>query len=86
MKPSDTGPASPQPSPLRSGREAAPSQLDLFAERGRVTLRHVPKPMASSAVEVETLTADELLELVPKAGPSNVEALCSRLVALSLAG
>ena len=84
MKPSDTGPASPQPSLLRSGREAAPSQLDLFAERGRVTLRHVPKPMASSAVEVETLTADELLELVPKAGPSNVEALCSRLVALSL--
>ena len=85
MKPSDTGPASPQPSPLRSDREAAPNQLDLFAERGRVTPRHVPKPMASSAATpVETLTDDELLELVPKAGPSNVEALCSRLVALSL--
>ena len=85
MKPSDTGFAPPQPSPLRSDQEAAPSQLDLFAERGTVTPRHVPKPMASStATPVETLTDDELLELVPKAGPSNVEALCSRLVALSL--
>ena len=73
MKPSDTGPDPPQPGPQRPDREAGPGQLDLFAERGRVTPRRVPKPIASSAaLPVETLTDDELLELVTKAGPSDV--------------
>ena len=85
MKPSDTGPDPPQPGPRRPDREAGPGQLDLFAERGRVTPRRVPKPIASSAaLPVETLTDDELLELVTKAGPSDVEALCSGIVSRSL--
>ena len=85
MKPSDTGPAPPQPGSLPSHPEPAPSQPDLFAERGTVTPRRAPAPMAScAATPVETLTADELLELVPKAGPSNVEAVCAQVVARSL--
>ena len=83
--PSNTGPAPPQPGRLRSDPEGEPGQLDLFAERGEVTPRHVPKPEASSAaLPLEMLTDDELLDLVPKAGPSNVEALCSELLSRSL--
>ncbi len=85
MKPSDTGLAPSQPVSQHSVPEAAPEQLDLFAERGRVTPRHVPDPGASSAATpVETLTDDELLESIPKTGPSNIEAVCSQLVSRSL--
>ncbi len=85
MKPSHTGPVPPPPGRLSADREAVPDQPDLFAERGRVTPRHVPKPEASSsATPVETLTDDELLALVPKAGPSHIEAVCSEIVSRSL--
>ena len=84
-KPSDTGPALPQHGPLRSDREMARSQLDLFAERGRVIPRRVPDPMAPpAAAPVETLSDDDLLESVPKAGPSNIEAVCSEIVSRCL--
>ena len=82
MKPSDTGLAPPQPSPLRSDRKAAPSQLDLFSERGRAIPRRVPEPPATEPVE--TLTDGDLLESVPKAGPSNIEAICAEIVSRSL--
>ena len=85
MKPSEVGCAPPESGPVRSDREAASNQPDLFAERGVVTRQHAPKPMASSAPKpVERLTDDELLERVPNAGPSNVEAVCSDLVVRSL--
>ena len=85
MKPSDTGSAPPQSRPFRSDREAAPNQLDLFAERGRVIGRRVPEPMAPpAATPVETLLDDDLLESVPKAGPSNIKAVCSEIVSRSL--
>ena len=85
MKPSDTGPAPPQSDPLRSDREATPNQLDLFAERGRVIARRVPEPMARpAAAPVETLSDDDLLESTQKAGPSNIEAVCSEIVSRSL--
>ncbi len=85
MRPSNSGPVPPQPGRSSSDREAAPGQLDLFAERGTVAPRHVPEPEASSvATPVEMLTDDELLDRVANAGPSNVEALCSQLVSRSL--
>jgi len=85
MKPSDTGPAPPQHSRLRSGRETAPRQSDLFAERGRVIPRRNPQPTAPPAPRpVEVLSDDELLALASEAGPSNVEAVCSELVSRSL--
>ena len=84
-KPSDTGPAPPQSGPLRSDREATPNQLDLFAERGRMMARCVPEPMASpAAAPMETLSDDNLLESIEKAGPSNIEALGSEVVSRSL--
>ena len=84
-KPSDTGPAPPQSGPLRSDREATPNQLDLFAERGRVIARRVPEPMAPpAAAPVERLSDDDLLESIQKAGPSNIEAVCSEIVSRSL--
>ena len=85
MKPSDTGSAPPQSGPLRSDREATPNQLDLFAERGRVTARRVPEPMTSpTAAPTETLSDDDLLESIQKAEPSNIEAVCSEIVSRSL--
>jgi len=85
MKPSHIRPAPPQTRAPQSGREAPPSQLDLFADRGRVTPCHSPKPMGSlAAVSAETLTDEELLALVPEAGPPSVEAVCSQLVSRSL--
>ena len=85
MKPLDTGPAPPQSGPLRSDREAAPNQLDLFAERGRVIVRRVPEPMVTpAATPVEAHSDDELLESIQKAGPSNIEAVCSEIVSRSL--
>ena len=84
MKPSRTVSAPQQPVGLRSDQEVAPSQIDLFAERGRVKLPHSPTPGASSAPEVATLTDEELLALVPRAGPANVEAVCSEVVSRSL--
>ena len=85
MKPSHIRPAPPQTRPPQSDREAPSSQLDLFADRGRVTPRHSPKPMGSlAAVSAETLTDEELLALAPEAGPSSVEAVCSQLVSRSL--
>ena len=84
-KPSDTGPAPPQSGPLHSGREATPNQLDLFAERGRVTARLATEPTAApAAAHVETLSDDDLLESIRKAGPSNIEAVCSEVVSRSL--
>ena len=86
IEPSDTGPAPPQSSALRSDREAVPSQLDLFAGRGRVIPRLVPDAMVPpAAAPVETLSDDDLLESVPKAGPSNIEAVCSEIVSRCLA-
>ena len=49
MKPSHIRPAPPQTRPPQSDREAPPSQLDLFADRGRVTPCHSPKPLGSLA-------------------------------------
>ncbi len=84
-KPSDTGPALPQSGSSPSDREATPHQLDLFAERGRVMAHRVPEPMASpAAAPVETLSDDDLLESIEKAGPSNIEAVCSEVVSRSL--
>ena len=85
MKPSDTGPAPPQSGPLRSDREATPNQLDLFAERGRVIARRVPEPMVTpAATPVEALSDDDLLESIQKAGPLNINAVCSEIVSRSL--
>ena len=85
MKPSDTGPAPPDSGALRSDREATPNQLDLFAERGRVIVRRVPEPIVTpAATSVETLSNDDLLESIQKAGPSNIEAVCSEVVSRSL--
>lgn len=86
MKPPRADPASPRPNPACSDREASQRQLDLFAERGEVEPRHSPKAVASSAPTpaVDTLSDDELLELVPNAGPSDVEAVCSEIVSRSL--
>ncbi len=84
-KRSDTGPAPPHSGPSRPDREATPSQPDLFAERGTVRARRVPEPMASpAAAPVETLSDDDLLESAEKAGPSNIEAVCSEIVSRSL--
>lgn len=84
-KPSDTGPAPLQSGSLRSDREATPNQLDLFAERGRVTARLAAEPTAAPAsAPVATLSDDDLLELIHKAGPSNIEAACSEVVSRSL--
>ena len=86
MKPSHIRAAPPQTSSPQWDREALPGQLDLFADRGRVTPGHSPKPMGPLAAvpAVETLTDEELLELIPEAGPSNVEAVCSQLVSRSV--
>ena len=84
-KRSDTGPAPPHSGSLRSDREATPNQPDLFAERGTVRARRVPEPMASpAAAPVETLSDDDLFASLEKAGPSNVEAVCSEIVSRSL--
>ena len=84
-KPSDTGPAPLQSGSLRSDREATPNQLDLFAERGRVTARLAAEPTAAPAsAPVATLSDDDLLELIHKAGPSNIEAAGSEVVSRSL--
>ena len=86
MKPPGAGPASPHPDPARSDREAPQRQLDLFAERGGVEPHHSPQTAASSAPApaVDSLSDNELLELIPNAGPSNVEAVCSEVVSRSL--
>ena len=86
MKPSIGGSA-PQSGSFRSDPDtpAAPSQLDLFAERGTVPPRHTLKPTVSpAATPAEMLTDDELLELIPDVGPSNVEAVCAEIVSRSL--
>ena len=84
-KPSDTGPARAQSGPLRSDREATPNQLDLFAERGRVTARLAAEPTAApAAAPVATLSDDDLLESIQKTEPSNIEAVCSEIVSRSL--
>ena len=85
MIPSGTDPAPPHRRSPYSVRETPPRQLDLFAERGRVTPFHIAKPMASPiATLVETRTDEELLAAVPKAGPSDVETLCAEVVSRSL--
>ena len=85
MKPPRPDPVPPQPRPSRPSREETERQQDLFAERGGVESRRVARTFASSAAApVETLTDHELLELSLKAGPSNVEAVCSEIVSRSL--
>ena len=85
MKPSDAGPPPPQHRAVRPDREVAPTQLDLFAERGQEMPRRVPEPMPSpAAAPVKTLSDDELLDAVPKAGPSTIEAVCLEIVSRSL--
>ena len=86
MKPPGAGSVSPHPDPVRSDREASQRQLELFAERGGVEPRHSPQTAASSAhaPAVDALSDDDLLELIPNAGPSNVEAVCSEVVSRSL--
>ena len=88
-KPPEPGPAPSQSGPSRSDREAAPNQLDLFAERGRVNARRVPEPMAPPAAapaetRLDTLSDDDLLESIQQAGPSNIEAVCLEIVSRSL--
>ena len=77
MKRSETGSGLAQPRAPRTDHETARRQLDLFAERGGVEPRHSPQTAASSAPApaVDTLSDDGLLELIPNAGPSNVEAV-----------
>ena len=86
MKRSETGSGLAQPRAPRTDHETARRQLDLFAERGGVEPRHSPEAAASSApaLAVDSLSDDELLELIPNAGPSNVEAVCSEVVSRSL--
>ena len=89
MKPPGAGPASPHPKLARTDQETVQRQLDLFAERGGVEPRQSPQTAASSsapapAPAVDALSDDNLLELIPSAGPSNVEAVCSEVVSRSL--
>ena len=85
MMPSDTGSTPLQPGSPRSDREAVPDQLDLFAERGAVTVRRTQNPLPSTPeTSVERLTEDELLERIPNAGPSDVYAICAEIVSRSL--
>ena len=87
--PSDTGSTPLQSGSARSDREAVPDQLDLFAERGAVTVpvRHTQNPLPSNPeTSVERLTDDELLERTPNAGPSDVYAICTEIVSRSLEG
>ena len=86
MKRAGTGSGLAQPPAPRTDRETAQRQLDLFAERGGVEPRHSPQTAASSAPDpaVDTLSDDDLLELIPNAGPSNVETVCSEVVSRSL--
>ena len=86
MKRSGTGSDPAQPPAPRADQETAQHQLDLFAERGEVEPRHSPRTAASSAPApaVDTLPDDDLLELIPNAGPSNVETVCSEVVSRSL--
>ena len=86
MKRSETGSDPAQPRVPRTDQETAQRQLDLFAERGRVEPRPSPQTAASSAPvpAVDTLSDDDLLELIPNAGPSNVETVCSEVVSRSL--
>ena len=86
MKPPGAGPISPHPNPARSDPEASQGQLDLFAERGMPEPRHSPQTAALSAPApaLDTLSDDDLLELIPNVGPSDVEAVCSEVVSRSL--
>ena len=87
MKRSETGSGPAQPRAPRTDQEAAQHQLDLFGERGGVEPRHSPRTAASSApapATMDALSDDDLLELIPNAGPSNVEAVCSEVVSRSL--
>ena len=86
MKRPETGSGLTQPCAPHMDQETAQRQLDLFAERGGVEPRHPPQAVASSdpAPAVDTLSDDDLLELIPNAGPSNVEAVCSEVVSRSL--
>ena len=86
MKRSETGSGLAQPRGPSTDQETAQRQLDLFAERGGVEPRHSPRTAASSATApaVGTLSDDDLLELIPNAGSSNVEAVCAEVVSRSL--
>ena len=87
MKRSGTGYGPAQPYARRTDQEAAQHQLDLFGERGGVEPRHSPRTAASSApapATMDALSDDDLLELIPNAGPSNVESVCSEVVSRSL--
>ena len=86
MKRSETGSGLAQPHAPGTDQEAAQHQLDLFAERGGVEPRHSPQTSVSSApaLAVDTLSDNDLLEVIPNAGPSNVEAVCSEVVSRSL--
>ncbi len=86
MKRSGTGSDQAQPSVPRTDQETEQHQLDLFAERGGEEPRHSPRTAASSAPTpaVDTLSDDDLLELIPNAGPSNVETVCREVVSRSL--
>ena len=87
MKRSGTGSGPAQPYARCTDLETEQHQLDLFAERGGVEPRHPPRTAASSApapATMDALSDDDLLELIPNAGPSNVESLCSEVVSRSL--
>ena len=86
MKRTEAGSDPAQPSAPRADLETAQRQLDLFAERGGVEPRRSPQSAASSAPApaVDTLSDEDLLELIPNAGPSNVETVCSEVVSRSL--
>lgn len=86
MKRSGTGSDPVPPRAPRTHQETAQRQLDLFAERGGVGPRHSSQTAAMSAPApaVDTLSDDDLLELIPNAGPSNVETVCREVVSRSL--
>ena len=60
-------------------------QPDLFDARDDDVSGHAPAaPMAEAATPIEDSTDGDLLEALPRAGLSNVDALCSEIVARSL--
>ncbi len=75
-----------KPGPMPQERPDASRQPDLFDARGRADVRQLLERPARSTVPVlASLTDDELIELLPDAGPSDIDALCHEIAARSLA-
>ena len=66
-------------------RKAAGAQLDLFGEHGHVGEIHARRESAAGKEPTAgKLSNDELLEMLPRSGVSDAEALCSEVVSRSL--